>query len=94
MQDKQVDIKKYFMSVLGKLVESRRKTLSKSIYKISAEVSVPRSTWRDLEFCNSNDINLTNFCKIAEGLEIKPEKLLSELYKELGNNFSFIEADE
>ena len=81
--------KKYFISALGNLIKTHRKKLNKSIYQISAESSVPRSTWRDIEFALRNDINLINFCKIAEGLDIPCYELLKELMEKLGDDFSF-----
>ena len=82
-----------FISELGKLVKQHREKLNKNIYVISAEASVPRSTWRDIEFAESKDINLTNFCKIAEGLDIEPDVLLKELLEKLGKDFSFTDLN-
>ena len=39
------------------------------------------------------DINLTTFCKIAEGLDLTPDELLKELVEKLGKDFSFSEID-
>lgn len=89
MQDKSNKIQNRFMSVLGKIVEKHRKKFKKSVYMISAESFVPRSTWRDVEFGVSNNITLSNFCKIAEGLDMKPYELLKELSDKLGKDFSF-----
>ena len=93
MQEKSEQIKQQFILALANLVKEHREKLNKTVYMISAEASVPRSTWRDLEFCVSKDINLFNFCKIAEGLEIPPHKLLKELTDKLGNNFSFTDMN-
>ena len=93
MQDGYKDLKKYFITELGSLIKYHRNKLNKNIYVISAEASVPRSTWRDIEFAESNDINLTNFCKIAEGLDIPPDKLMRELLDKLGKDFSFTDLN-
>ena len=93
MQESSEQLKKYYMSVLGSTIESYRKSLGKSIYTISAEACVPRSTWRDIEFGVSKDTNLSTFCKIAEGLDIPPHKLLKELTDKLGKDFSFTDLN-
>ncbi|MBP3821080.1 hypothetical protein J6G99_05495 [bacterium] len=93
MQVKSEDKKKIFIKELGKLIKEHRENLHKNIYVISAESSVPRSTWRDIEFAISKDINLTNFCKIAEGLDIEPDVLLKELLEKLGKDFSFTDLN-
>ena len=93
MQDKTNQVKQLFITTLGEIIEKHRKELNKTIYKISAETSVPRSTWRDVEFGVSRDINLTNFCKIAEGLDIPADKLLGELLQKLGKDFSFTDLN-
>ena len=85
--------KKYFISELGNLIKNHRENLDKNIYQISAESSIPRSTWRDIELALRNDINLTNFCKIAEGLDIPCYELLKELMEKLGDDFSFTGLD-
>ena len=88
MQDAS-DNKRIFILELGNLIKFHRENLNKKIYAISAEASVPRSTWRDIELAISNDVNLSNFCKIAEGLDIPAHELLKELMEKLGKDFSF-----
>ena len=89
MQDKSTKI----IQILGKIIKKHREDLKKSIYMISAEASTPRSTWRDVEFGVSNNINLSTFCKIAEGLNMHPWDLLHELCNKLGEDFSFTDLD-
>ena len=89
MQEQSNNLNKYYMSVLAKIINSHRINLKKSIYAISAESCVPRSTWRDVEFIESKDIKLSTFCKMAEGLDIPPHVLLKELCDKLGKDFSF-----
>ena len=93
MQEQKNKQKKKLITVLSGIVKNRRKKLNKTIYLISAEASVPRSTWRDIEFCLRQDINLTTFCKSAEGLDLTPDELLKELVEKLGKDFSFSEID-
>lgn len=93
MQEKSNYINKFFISKLGEIIKFHREEQGKSIYNISAEASVPRSTWRDVEFAVSKDINLTNFCKIAEGLDIPADVLLKELLDKLGKDFSFTDLN-
>jgi len=93
MQEKLKVEKQNFISELSKIVKSHRIKLKKNIYSISAEASTPRSTWRDLEFGISKNINLSTFCKIAEGLEMKPWELLKELCDKLGEEYSFSDFD-
>ena len=90
MQD---NLKERFLNSLRSLIETHRKKLNKTIYLISAESSIPRSTWRDIEIGLRQDINLSTFCKIAEGLEMKPYELLKELCEKLGEDFSFTDLN-
>ena len=87
------NVDKSYMRIFGEIIKSHRKTNNKSMYLISAESSVAKSSWRDLELGNRNDINLSTFCKIAEGLDIPPHKLLKELTDKLGKDFSFTDLN-
>ena len=82
------DANKIFMSILGNVIEKYRKLRNKSIYSISAEVSMSKSTWREAEIGACKDIKFTTLWKIAEGLDIPLSKLIDELTQELGSNFS------
>ena len=93
MQENVKNKKNYFVITLGEIIKNHRESFGKSIYMISAESSVPRSTWRDIEFGVSNDVNLSNFCKIAEGLDMAPHELLKELSDKLGKDFSFTDLN-
>ena len=93
MQDKFEKNPKEFIPILGDIIKSHRQKLKKSVYMISAESCTPRSTWRDVEFGESKNINLSTFCKIAEGLDISPWELLKELCEKLGKDFSFTDLD-
>ena len=77
--------------VLGEIIKEHRVATGKSMYKISAESSILKSTWRRIENGTYKDVNLSSVWKIAEGLEIPPEELIKELREKLGSDFSLIE---
>lgn len=81
------------MDTLGEIIKTHRKKNKKSIYLISAESMVAKSSWRELEIGARTDTSLSTFCKIAEGLGIPPHKLLEELINKLGKDFSFTDLD-
>ena len=81
------------IKTLGDIIKARRELTKKSIYKISAEISMSKSTWREAELGICKDINLTTLWKIAEGLEITPIQLLKEVQDKLGKDFSLVELD-
>lgn len=77
--------------ILGKIIQQHRISLGKSVYKISAESSVPKTTWLRIEKGICENLYLSSLWKIAEGLEIPPEELIKELREKLGDDFSLIE---
>ena len=92
MQQKN-DKNKFFMQVLANIIEKHRQNSKKSIYLASAESSIAKSNWREIELGQRTDINLSTFCKIAEGLDMHPWDLLKELCEKLGEDFSFSDLD-
>ena len=60
---------------------------------MSAECSIAKSCWRELELGMREDIKLSTFCKIAEGLDIPPYLLLKKLTDKLDKDFSFSDLD-
>ena len=76
------------INTLGNLIKKHRKEQGKTMYAISAEVSMSKSTWREAEIGACKDIKLTTLWKIAEGLDIPLATLIDELSKKLGDNFS------
>ena len=92
MQEK-LNSKKYFIKIFGKIIEQYRKSSDKSMYLISAESAIAKSSWREIELGKRNDLNLTTFCKIAEGLDIPADVLLRELLDKLGKDFSFTDLN-
>lgn len=80
--------KKKLVSTLGSIIRELRLKKSKSIYKISAECSMSKATWREVELGMCNDISLSTLYKISDGLEIPLYELLFKLNQVLGDNFS------
>ncbi len=78
---------KKLIKTVGELVKKHRIAQNKTIYRISAEVGVPKATWRELEL-GLKDFRFTTIWKVAEGLDIPPDKLIKELSDSLGENFS------
>lgn len=66
------------------------KKLILSISLISAEVGMTKSMWADMEK-GKKDPQLSTFLRIAEGLEVRAEDLLKELFENLSVDFSLIE---
>lgn len=81
------------MNVLAEIMKTHRKCSNKSIYLVSAESGIAKSNWREIEKCYREDMNLSTFCKIAEGLDIPAYELLKELMEKLGKDFSFTELN-
>lgn len=87
MQDITKSKSEQLIKVFGQIVEQHRKTQGKTAYRISAEISLSKSTWREVEL-GANDLKFTTMWKIAEGLDIPLEKLINEVNTKLGEKFS------
>ena len=87
MQETTKDKANQLIKTFGKIVEQHRKEQGKTAYKISAEIALSKTTWREVEL-GENDLKLSTMWKVAEGLDIPLEKLISEVNKELGEEFS------
>ena len=85
--------KNSYIKILGEIIKFHREQSNKSIYLVSAESSIAKSSWRELELGLRKDINLSTFCKIAERLNVPPHKLLKELTDKLGKDFSFADIE-
>lgn len=81
------------IKTLGTIIEKHRKEQEKTIYKISAECSMSKSTWREAELGICKNMTIITLWKIAEGLDISPAILLEELKNKLGKNFSLSDLD-
>ena len=79
------------IKTLGEVIKKHRLALNKSMYLISAECGMSKSTWREAELGVCKDINLSTIWKIADVLEISPSELLKEVEKKLSENFSLSE---
>ena len=71
MQEKQ-KVDSTYMKALSEVIAKRRRISNKSMYLASAESSIAKSSWRDIERGLRKNINLSTFCKIAEGLNMEP----------------------
>lgn len=80
------------IKTFGIIVRRHRLSQGKSIYKISAEASLSKATWREIE-CGISNFGFVNLWKVAEGLDITPAKLLEELSAELGAGFTLSDVD-
>ncbi len=78
---------------VGEVVKKRRKTLCKTMYALSAEVGMSKSTWREVEIGACKDIKLSTLWKIAEGLETSVADLLNEVGEKLGEDFSLTDLN-
>lgn len=88
MKSPDTNASNHLVKTLGNIVKKHRLSQKKTMYKISAECSVHKDSWRLLENGLINDVKLSTIWKIAEGLDIPPDKLIKELSDSLGENFS------
>ena len=58
------------------------------MYKISAECSIHKDSWRLIEKGLVNDVKISTIWKIADGLDIPLDQLIRELQENLGEDFS------
>lgn len=92
MQESSINKSEKLIKTFGNIVKKHRKNQGKTIYRISAEAGIPKATWRELELGLKN-FRFITLWKVAEGLEISPNKLLEELLNEMGNDFSLSDLD-
>ncbi len=92
MQEK-VEHNDKFMKILGEIIKSHRKKLNKSIYAISAESSISKSTWREIELGLCKDIKIKSLWKVAEGLNVPANIIVEELTQKLGSDFTLSDFD-
>lgn len=88
MQDNSKKATIRLIKVLGEIIKKHRLEQKKTIYKISAECSIHKDSWRLIEKGLVNDIKLSSLWKIAEGLELEPTDILNEAKSILGKDFS------
>ena len=75
------------ITAIGSIIKKHRINQSKTIYAVSAEASMSKATWREVEIGACKDIKLTTLWKISEGLDIPLSDILNETKKELGSEF-------
>lgn len=88
MQDNSKKATIRLIKVLGEIIKKHRLEQKKTIYKISAECSIHKDSWRLIEKGLVNDIKLSSLWKIAEGLELEPTDILNEAKTVLGKDFT------
>ena len=88
MQDNSKKATIRLIKVLGEIIKKHRLEQKKTIYKISAECSIHKDSWRLIEKGLVNDIKLSSLWKIAEGLELEPTDILNEAKSVLGKDFT------
>lgn len=88
MQSYSKDATIRLVQVLGEIIKKHRIEQKKTIYKISAECSIHKDSWRLIEKGLVHDMKISSLWKIAEGLELDPIDLLSEAKEILGKNFT------
>lgn len=82
---------KKLLIALGQTIYKHRCKTGKSVYKISAESCVSKSTWLRIEKGVHANIDLTTLWKISEGLEVPLEDLINDIKNELGKKFTLID---
>ena len=83
-----IDKKELLLKALARTVQKKRGTMS--ITQLAMESEISKSILSVVEK-GKRDIQLSTFIKLAEALYLKPTELLSEIEKELGEDFSFLE---
>ncbi len=76
------------VKAVGEIIKKHRLGQNKTIYRISAECSIHKDTWRLIEKGLVNDIKISSLWKIAEGLDLDPIDLLKEVKTVLGKDFN------
>ena len=76
------------IKVLGEIIKKHRIAQQKTIYKISAECSIHKDSWRLIEKGLVHDVKISSLWKIAEGLGIDLLDLLKEAKAVLGDDFT------
>ena len=88
MQDNGKNATIRLVKVLGDIIKKHRLEQKKTMYKISAECSIHKDSWRLIENGIVNDIKISSLWKISEGLGLDPVDLLKEAKEILGKDFT------
>ena len=89
-QDKYENKKEQLRKALGTTIESLRSSKNKTPNSMSDEIGISKTTWLKMERGQGNS-QLITFCRVAEALEISPAELLNLVYKNLPNDFTFLD---
>ncbi len=76
---------------IGEIIKQHRIAQDKSVYKISAETCMRKSTWLNVE--SGVDMRLSTLWKVAEGLDVDIADLINELKLQLGSDFTLSDFD-
>lgn len=87
MQEEIKKAKNKLKLTIGNAIKTRRLLSGKSISRISAEVLISKSVWRNIEEGKS-DLRSTTLWIICEALETTPDELYIEVRQELGSEFT------
>ena len=90
MQYENKEKRQLLLNALASTVKELRTQKDKSISLISNELNVSKSIWSDVEMGKS-DLQFTTLWRIAEALEIPPQKLMIIVGEKLPEGFGFIE---
>lgn len=88
MQSSDKNATHQLVKVLGDIIKRHRLKQNKTMYKISAECSIHKDSWRLIEKGLVNDVKISTIWKIADGLDIPLDQLIRELQENLGEDFS------
>ena len=91
MQDVHKNNVSKLSKTVGQIIKKHREKQEKSAYKISAETSMRKSTWLNVE--SGVDIRISTLWRIAEGLDVDIVDLVKEIKEQLGEDFTLIDID-
>ncbi len=90
MQVENKSKREILLKAVAKTVKELREQKGKSISLISNELNVSKSIWSDVELGKS-DMQFSTFWRIAEALEVPPEKFIKKVQHNLSEPLSFLE---
>ena len=88
MQESDANNKKIWSEAVRDIITELRVKTGKTPYKLSAECSMAKNTWYDVESGKCKDPAFSTIWKMAEAFDILPEDLVCKIRQKLGKNFS------
>ena len=88
MQEKEAINKRIWAEAIRDIIMEYRKKTGKTPYKLSAECSMAKNTWYDVESGKCKDPAFSTIWKMAEAFDVLPEDLVSKIRQKLGEKFS------